>query len=162
MKRMFLLDLLSLTAAISFLYMTHTISAERCIETFEVNVDKEYRLSANCEIEDELKLEGIFNVYPYLDQNPRYVQYWEGSYNRVITEINYKLRQVINSCEGIILDERIIKSYYKFNKTFSINNPNLSSEIRESFMLSPMSDQRASVELAKTKRKCEEYSSNNL
>lgn len=135
----------------------HDWNNPNCVEEYVTKLTSSTLLNDSCEISKPLELTYGYQNYPYLTQNPRKVSYWLGQYNRVaVTTTNY-LRELVDTCRGKVLTSKQFsaKSYQNF--TFDIENPNLSSSIKESYMLVPLSDEEAAQSFVDTEKRCKTF-----
>lgn len=129
---------------------------DNCVSEYIVKLDEAEKVSRACFQDKALQLTWKDQNYPNLNMNPRRVQYWVGSFSKTVTGYTTYLRELVDDCHGRILSKTTFTEKSKKQLTFDIRNPNLDPSIKESFMLSPMTQSEAEEELIQTKKRCTE------
>lgn len=128
-----------------------------CIKEFVNTINESVETSDQCELTKELRLTSKSQTYPNLRHNPRTVSYWEGQYQKEIVKTITSLREMVDVCRAKILSSIEITTVSTSYKKFNVENPNLSKDISESYMLSPMTQEEAEVALSNAEDKCLQF-----
>lgn len=133
------------------------IKVANCVTTLTTPIEIKRVVSKKCNLIKDLTLTTKFMTYSELRDNPRNVQYWQGHYAKNVTTTTKELKDLINTCNGTIIRSKEFSYVNLSSINFNMINPNLDSQIKESYMLSPMSHNQAEQELARVLERCENY-----
>ena len=129
----------------------------RCIQEYYNKLSEDLKLSNSCTLIEPLSLAWTVMTYPNLRDNPRRVQYWQGTYSRTISTTATYLRELVDECQGKIISQNQFIETTKENISFSVANPNLNTGITESYMLVPLTKEEAQQEFTQAQMNCQNY-----
>lgn len=135
-------------------YFVKYYDQSKCVTEYITKINEQESLKASCNLAQPLQLSWTIKNYPNLKENPRRVQYWEGSYSKILELTNTYLRELVDECRGKIISSTKIVDKEDITVRHSVANPNLSDSITESFMLVPMTQEEAKQELAEAEKRC--------
>ena len=104
-----------------------------------------------------LELAAQWASYSNLNDNPYFVKYWHGSYIKAVTVESRYWREVYDHCTDELLARLEISKQELETREFSVENPNLSQEVKATYELLPLTDTEAKESLAKAKTQCDGY-----
>lgn len=133
----------------------YLVSAQsNCVEEYITQLSETENLVKACFLKQPLRLVWATQSYPNMNQNPRQVQYWQGSYSKTFAVHTKYLRELINVCSGQLIKQHTFVVAKRKEVTYPVINPNLDSSISESYMLVPMTEAEAQQELVEAKNRC--------
>lgn len=136
-------------------FANHPAEDMRCIKEKWTLVKTEKNISNECIESRKLSLkEGLF-IFPKINVGPLKVRYWDGQYEKQITQTDTYKHDYINICTGILTYSSEESFEEVQNKTFNIQNPNLDFEITKTYELAPMTDDEAKFAFGNLKIECE-------
>lgn len=130
---------------------------DNCVREYINKVDEYRTLEPQCLATTPLFLAWTTLYYPNLRDNPRRVQYWEGKYARGLIMTEVFERELVDTCRGRVISKSAFKNSYRSEIEFKLANPNLDTNITESYMLSPMTEAEAKQEMQNTLQLCQAY-----
>lgn len=126
-----------------------------CLNEYYTKLSETEKSKGRCELTKPLRLAWTYKVFPKLRENPRRVQYWEGQYAKTdVIEVRY-LRELVNDCRGIMISQQTLLSQENRTRVFDLRNPNLDISVNESFMLLPMTEVEAKLQLVEVEKLCQ-------
>jgi len=137
-----------------------------CLSKEELVTDRQAIAVGDCSISKAPRLlQGAFS-YHNMKHNPHQVSYWSGEYSRDVTIQETVLRDIVDSCATdangnvirTVLKQETIPREVKSSHSFSIDNPNLDSELAPSYSLAPLTSDEVNAAMDALKLKCEAYS----
>lgn len=102
-------------------------------------------------------LKKAVKVYPHLPIGAASVQYWEGGYQKFVTVREKLLVHVTNWCTG---HAGVVKNAFQTRRIpveFSLENPNLNSQLEHSYEIYPLADNEVASQMAQLQQKCQSY-----
>src|SRR4051812_7781292 len=127
-----------------------------CVAEYMTLLSEHERVAKQCSVQKPLRLSWTTQRYPNLDQNPRRVQYWEGEVLGTRATDRTFLRELVDECRGRVISKQMLRDVVYNDQAYDVTNPNLDTEINETFMLSPMTYAEAKSELAEAFARCSE------
>ncbi|MGZ3694568.1 MAG: hypothetical protein ACXWQO_10335 [Bdellovibrionota bacterium] len=100
-----------------------------------------------------LRLTSKLLTYPRMPDNPYRVRYWEGQVARTRTVVDHR-EWVTRDCHGNYVASGNYDESREESQRFDLENDNLDSNIRQSFLLAPMTDREAAAAFAKVMKRC--------
>ncbi len=126
-----------------------------CVTEYITKLSESQRQTQSCHLSVPMRLAWAVQNYPLLNDNPRRVQFWQGEHAKEIAIDSVYLRELVDTCRGHIISRREITETQKQVLRFPLLNVNLSTDIKESFMLVPMTEIEARQQLAEAANTCE-------
>ena len=144
--------------SLSFLLFSLTAGAHpfrrHCIETEKTEVSSTNTFNCKVTVPPQLLSKKV--SYPNLRGHWYDVQYWTGQITReTVTTIIFS-NTIVNRCTGQTLDSFRTSEVSTSCQSTNIENPNLDSEISESFLLSPLTEDEVKSALRTQLKLCRE------